>query len=169
MFLKMKIREIYFKKIRPSTTDLYSDASMLPRKTHAASQICFSNPMPAVFLSAISIPPSSHALGIFCYVNSTIILRVRQFTISIFESTQQKKLRIYILDPVKNKSNFLQKVGFISSFNLAKIGTNPTANPTGILNHSVLRQKVRKTPDFLSKSGVFMVAEAGLEPTTSGL
>lgn len=45
----------------------------------------------AVLLFAISVPPSSHALGIFCYVNSTIILRVRQFTISIFERTQQKK------------------------------------------------------------------------------
>ena len=32
-----------------------------------------------------------------------------------------------------------------------------------------IAEKVRKTPDFLSKSGVFMVAEAGLEPTTSGL
>ena len=85
-----KRSEMYFKKIRPSTTDLYSDASMLPRNTHAASQICFSNPMPAVLLSAISVPPSSHALGIFCYVNSTIILRVRQFTISIFERTQQQ-------------------------------------------------------------------------------
>ena len=93
----------------------------------------------------------------------------RKFTISIFERTQQKKLRIYILDPVKNKSNFLQKVGFISSFNLAKIGTNPTANPTGFFGCFILTQKVEKTPDFLSKSGVFMVAEAGLEPTTSGL
>ena len=102
-------------------------------------------------------------------INSTIILRVRQFTISIFERTQQKKMRIYILDPAKNKSNFLQKVGFFPSFNFAKIGANPTANPTGILSRPILRQKVRKTPDFLSKSGVFMVAEAGLEPTTSGL
>ena len=32
-----------------------------------------------------------------------------------------------------------------------------------------IAEKVRKTPDFLLKSGVFMVAEAGLEPTTSGL
>ena len=39
----------------------------------------------------------------------------------------------------------------------------------GILGCSVLLLKVRKTPDFLSKSGAFMVAEAGLEPTTSGL
>ena len=28
---------------------------------------------------------------------------------------------------------------------------------------------VRKTPDFMMKSGVFMVAEEGLEPSTSGL
>ena len=46
---------------------------------------------------------------------------------------------------------------------------NPTANPTGFFGCFILPQKVRKTPDFLSKSGVFMVAEAGLEPTTSGL
>ena len=32
-----------------------------------------------------------------------------------------------------------------------------------------IAEKVRKTPDFMLKSGVFMVAEAGLEPTTSGL
>ena len=30
-------------------------------------------------------------------------------------------------------------------------------------------EKVRKAPDFEMKSGAFMVAEAGLEPTTSGL
>ena len=40
---------------------------------------------------------------------------------------------------------------------------------TQIETHSNFARKVRKTPDFLSKSGVFMVAEAGLEPTTSGL
>ena len=34
---------------------------------------------------------------------------------------------------------------------------------------SFFAQKVRKTPDFVMKSGAFMVAEAGLEPTTSGL
>ena len=37
--------EIYFKKISPKTTDLYSEASILPRSTQAASQICFSNPI----------------------------------------------------------------------------------------------------------------------------
>ena len=36
-------------------------------------------------------------------------------------------------------------------------------------DHFVFVVKVRKTPDFDKKSGVFMVAEAGLEPTTSGL
>ena len=41
--------------------------------------------------------------------------------------------------------------------------------PRGILDRPILRQKVRKTPDFDKKSGAFMVAEAGLEPTTSGL
>ena len=40
-------------QISPKTTDLYSDASMLPRSTHAASNICFSKPMLAV-LSAIA-------------------------------------------------------------------------------------------------------------------
>ena len=29
--------------------------------------------------------------------------------------------------------------------------------------------KIRKTPDFFQNPVVFMVAEAGLEPTTSGL
>jgi len=32
-----------------------------------------------------------------------------------------------------------------------------------------IAEKVRKASDFMSKSDVFMVAEAGLEPTTSGL
>src|SRR5699024_6521926 len=46
---------MYFKKISPSTTDLYSDASILPRSTHAASQICFSKPISLVLRSAIRV------------------------------------------------------------------------------------------------------------------
>ena len=47
--------------------------------------------------------------------------------------------------------------------------TNSRTNSNPIFVDSILWQKVRKTPDFVVKSGVFMVAEAGLEPTTSGL
>ena len=46
-----KLSEIYFKNISPSTTLLYSDASMLPRSTQAASQISFSKPIFAVVFS----------------------------------------------------------------------------------------------------------------------
>ena len=45
----------------------------------------------------------------------------------------------------------------------------PGAWPRAISDSFISLQKVRKAPNFLSKSGVFMVAEAGLEPTTSGL
>ena len=60
------------------------------------------------------------------------------------------------------KSGFwhLQKSGF---------GREPQNEPQDNLRVQKSLRKVRKTPDFLSKSGVFMVAEAGLEPTTSGL
>jgi len=48
---------MYFKKINPRTTDLYSDASMFPRRTQAASQICFSKPillvLPAIVFSPL--------------------------------------------------------------------------------------------------------------------
>lgn len=69
------------------------------------------------------------------------------------------------MDPVKNKSNFLQKVGFFTSSNFAKKGANPTANPTGISGCFILYQKVRKTPDSLSKSGVFMARRTGKDIT----
>ena len=45
----------------------------------------------------------------------------------------------------------------------------PQTEPQATLRGQKIRRKVRKAPDFLSKSGAFMVAEAGLEPTTSGL
>ena len=54
----------------------------------------------------------------------------------------------------------LQKTGFCSE---------PQSEPQANLRGQKITRKIRKTPDFLSKSGVFMVAEAGLEPTTSGL
>ena len=44
------------KKISPKTTDLYSDASIFPLNTHAASHICFSKPILAFVFSAISWP-----------------------------------------------------------------------------------------------------------------
>ena len=45
----------------------------------------------------------------------------------------------------------------------------PQSEPQANLRGQKIQRKVRKTPDFISKSGAFMVAEAGLEPTTSGL
>ncbi|MBQ3194624.1 MAG: IS3 family transposase [Oscillospiraceae bacterium] len=48
-------------------------------------------------------------------------------------------------------------------------GTNPKLTPIEGFRPSVLGQKVRKTPDFFRNPVFFMVAEAGLEPTTSGL
>ena len=48
LYLASKQSEIYFRKIRSRTTDLYSEASKLPRRTQAASQICFSKPMSLV-------------------------------------------------------------------------------------------------------------------------
>ena len=45
----------------------------------------------------------------------------------------------------------------------------PDAWPRWILESFILHQKVRKTPDFFRNPVFFMVAEAGLEPTTSGL
>ena len=50
--------EMYLRKIRPNTTFLYSDASILPRSTHAAFQICFSKPISALFPLAIERIPS---------------------------------------------------------------------------------------------------------------
>ena len=45
----------------------------------------------------------------------------------------------------------------------------PQSEPQANLRVQKIPRKVRKTPDSLSKSSVFMVADAGLEPTTSGL
>ena len=41
--------------------------------------------------------------------------------------------------------------------------------PRAISDSFISLQKVRKTPDFFQNPVFFMVAEAGLEPTTSGL
>ena len=41
--------------------------------------------------------------------------------------------------------------------------------PKAMITVSLDAVKVRKIPDFLPKSGIILVAEAGLEPTTSGL
>ena len=56
---------------------------------------------------------------------------------------------------IYRQKRFCKKVGKTPLSKTPFFGANPTANPTGILNRSVLRQKVRKTPDFLSKSGGF--------------
>ena len=57
LYFASKRSEMYFKKINPRTTDLYSDASMFPRRTQAASQICFSKPillvLPAIVFSPL--------------------------------------------------------------------------------------------------------------------
>ena len=71
--------------------------------------------------------------------------------------------------PHQQAKRFCKKVGKTPLSKTPFFGTNPTANPTGFFGCFILPQKVRKAPDFLSKSGAFMVAEAGLEPTTSGL
>ena len=67
---------------------------------------------------------------------------------------------------VEGKSS--KKFGF---WHLEKSGfwREPQSEPQANLRGQKITRKIRKTPDFLSKSGVFMVAEAGLEPTTSGL
>ena len=69
-----KRSEIYLRKISPSTTFLYSEASIFPRNTHAASHICFSKPMSAVVFSAIVFLLSvlTHPVNIANYTNIII-------------------------------------------------------------------------------------------------
>ena len=72
---------------------------------------------------------------------------------------------------LRSVSNFkmIKKVRFSRFLIFGPFPVNPKINPTdygGPKNHF---RKLEKTPDFDLKSGVFMVAEAGLEPTTSGL
>ena len=68
----------------------------------------------------------------------------------------------------KVEEKFPKKFGF-RHLPKSGFGCKPQNKPHGIMEPSKAAQKVRKAPDFLSKSGAFMVAEAGLEPTTSGL
>ena len=59
-----------------------------------------------------------------------------------------------------------------SKWNLSKWiteGSFPKSSPRCILGRCKLGQKVRKTTVFEVKTVVFMVAEEGLEPPTSGL
>ena len=49
------LSEMYFRKISPRTTCLYSEASILPLNRSAAFQICFSNPTSAELTLAIMI------------------------------------------------------------------------------------------------------------------
>ena len=84
---------------------------------------------------------------------------------------QSQKIRLFckrVLGPAKSKENLQKKFGF---WYLQKSGfwREPQSEPQANLRVQKIPRKVRKTPDFLLKSGVFMVAEAGLEPTTSGL
>ena len=60
---------------------------------------------------------------------------------------------------------FLAKVVFSRLLILAFSATNSSL----IFAVFIFAQKVRKTPDFFRNSVFIMVAEAGLEPTTSGL
>ena len=48
-------------------------------------------------------------------------------------------------------------------------GTFPKSSPRWFLGYSKMGRKVRKTTVFEVKTVVFMVAEEGLEPPTSGL
>ena len=68
----------------------------------------------------------------------------------------------------KVEEKFSKKFGF---WHLQKsgFGREPQSEPQANLRGQKITRKIRKTPDFDEKSGVFMVAEAGLEPTTSGL
>ena len=54
-------------------------------------------------------------------------------------------------------------------FHFRHISHIPKLSPKRLLSLTILPQKVRKTPDFFRNPVTFMVAEAGLEPTTSGL
>jgi hypothetical protein len=70
---------------------------------------------------------------------------------------------------LKRMANFHQKVGFSQFSILAIWATNSRTNSNPIFGVCILFRKVRKTPDFFRNPVFFMVAEAGLEPTTSGL
>ena len=68
----------------------------------------------------------------------------------------------------KVEEKFSKKFGFC---HLQKSGfcCEPQSEPQANLRVQKIPRKVRKAPDFLSKSGAFMVAGAGLEPSASGL
>ena len=73
LYFVSKRSDMYFKKIRPSTTDLYSDASMFPRSTQAASQICFSKPILLVFVSGIFLSSKRQLIihaHVFCIMSN---------------------------------------------------------------------------------------------------
>ena len=56
LYLASKRSEMYFRKISPRTTDLYSEASRFPRSKSAAFHISFSKPISAVlFFFAIRL------------------------------------------------------------------------------------------------------------------
>lgn len=55
--LRSNALEIYLRKINPTITFLYSAAGICPHRTQAASQICFSKPMFALFCRSSPCPP----------------------------------------------------------------------------------------------------------------
>ena len=55
LYFCSNLSEMYFRKISPRTTCLYSEASILPLNRSAAFQICFSNPTSAELTLAIMI------------------------------------------------------------------------------------------------------------------
>ena len=63
--LESILSEIYFRKISPRTTCLYSAASMFPRRIQAASQISFSKPIFAVFSDIFYLPECGYISVIY--------------------------------------------------------------------------------------------------------
>ena len=64
---------------------------------------------------------------------------------------------------------FLEKSWIFTFFTPKLWATNSKTNSTLIFCSAILQYKVRKAPDFFRNPVFFLVAEAGLEPTTSGL
>ena len=69
-----KASEMYFRKISPSTTCLYSAASMCPRILSAAAQSFSSNPSLAPFFFSFASPARRRAIGV-----SPRLVRTRPF------------------------------------------------------------------------------------------
>ena len=70
---------------------------------------------------------------------------------------------------INRQKRFCKKVGKTPLSKTPFFGANPTANPTGFFGCFILPQKVRKTPDFLSKSGVLLVVSRVMRKIDSGI